>query len=413
MADLDLIANDPDLAPLWQAVHNRLSAGKTSADIATVTVPVLTPNGVAALRSWLDTPAQRRRGRTLVPHTPNGHKVPLRPLLAALDLPVDQLQPFVESAVGHKVVNRREDRLESAQLRQNLWDHAATQLPHLPMLLARLKAAGLDNDAAPQTRRLIDALCALTRELPHRRPRTLAKLAHDHAGDRVHLDAGDRETAQGQDEREGEPDGHRDPAPAGPGRQQQGRDGEHEDRRGGGLDLADGARHRGAGPVGHGEPRRDQAVRQPVNRVRGGRGRPHRSYPRLALRTDRPEHRALHVVPPARVHHRRPAGVREQQPALAGHRDQGQIGHPRRAARQERRLVQRQVVPVRLPGADRRGAHGGQAQPRARYAGRGPGRQQEKDPEHGVFLCEVRGGRHALFTMWTERCGSVTFRSAR
>ncbi|WP_406359356.1 DUF2399 domain-containing protein [Streptomyces sp. NBC_00715] len=188
MADLDLIANDPDLAPLWQALHDRLGAGKTPADIATVTVPVLTPNGVAALRSWLDTPTQRRRGRTLVPHTPNGHKVPLRPLLAALDLPVEQLQPLVERAIGRKVVNRREDRLESAQLRQNLWDYAATQLPHLPMLLARLKAAGLDNDAAPQTRRLIDALCALTRELPHQRPRTLAKLAHDHAGDPHYFD---------------------------------------------------------------------------------------------------------------------------------------------------------------------------------------------------------------------------------
>ncbi|MFE7927507.1 DUF2399 domain-containing protein [Streptomyces sp. NPDC057456] len=188
MADQHLIATDPDLTPLWQAVHDRLSAGKNPADIATVTVPTLSPNAVAALRSWLDTPTQRRRGRTVVPHTPNGHKVPLRPLLAALDLHVEQLQPLVERAIGRTVVNRRKDRLESAQLRQELWDHAATQLPHLPMLLAHLRAAGLDNDAAPQTRRLVDALSTLTRALPHRRPRTLAKLAHDHAGDPHYFD---------------------------------------------------------------------------------------------------------------------------------------------------------------------------------------------------------------------------------
>ncbi|NMI54247.1 MULTISPECIES: DUF2399 domain-containing protein [unclassified Streptomyces] len=188
MADLDLIATDPDLAPLWQAVHDRLSAGKTPADITTITVPALSPNAVAALRSWLDTPTQRRRGRTSVPHTPHGLKVPLRPLLDALDLPAEQLQPLVERAIGRKVVNRKNDRLESALLRQELWDYAATRLPHLPLLLARLKATGFENDAAPQIRRLVDALCTLTRELPHQRPRTLAKLAHDHAGDPHYFD---------------------------------------------------------------------------------------------------------------------------------------------------------------------------------------------------------------------------------
>lgn len=187
-ADLTLIADDPDLAPLWRAIHDRLSAGNDPADIATVTVPDLPPGGAAALRSWLDTPAQRRRGRTRVPRTPRGTKIPLRELLAVLDLPPDQIQALVERAVGRPIVNRKNSRLQSAQLRLELWEYAATRLSHLPLLLARLKSAGIEDDAATQTRRLIDALAALTRELPHQRPRTLAKLAHDHAGDPHYFD---------------------------------------------------------------------------------------------------------------------------------------------------------------------------------------------------------------------------------
>ncbi|WP_326647262.1 DUF2399 domain-containing protein [Streptomyces sp. NBC_01750] len=189
-ADLNLIAEDPDLAPLWHAVHDRLSAGKAPADIATVTVPALSPGAVAALRSWLDTPAQRRRGRTSVPHTPGGVKVPLRALLGALGLSTEQLQPLVERVVGRQVVNRRADRLKSAVLREELWDYAATQLPHLPMLQARLKSAGLEDTAAAGMRRLIDALASLTRELPYKPPRALAKLAHDHTGDPHYFDLG-------------------------------------------------------------------------------------------------------------------------------------------------------------------------------------------------------------------------------
>ncbi|MEW2400330.1 DUF2399 domain-containing protein [Streptomyces sp. NPDC046862] len=189
-ADLTLIADDPDLAPLWRAIHDRLSAGNDPADIATVTVPDLPPGGAAALRSWLDTPAQRRRGRTRVPRTPGGTKVPLRELLVVLALAPDQLQSLVERAVDRPVVNRKNSRLQSAQLRLELWEHAATQLSHLPLLLARLKSAGIEDEAVTQTRRLIDALASLTRELPHQRPRTLAKLAHDHAGDPHYFDLG-------------------------------------------------------------------------------------------------------------------------------------------------------------------------------------------------------------------------------
>lgn len=186
--DLNILATDPDLAPLWQTVHDRLSAGSAPADIATVTVPALTPGAVAALRSWLDTPAQRRRGRTCVPHTPGGTKIPMRALLVALGLPSDHLQALAERAVGRPVVNRKDSRLQSAQLRLEIWEYAAARLAHLPLLLARLKAVGFEDAAVTEMRRFIDALADLTCELPRQQPRTLAKLAHDHAGDPHYFD---------------------------------------------------------------------------------------------------------------------------------------------------------------------------------------------------------------------------------
>jgi uncharacterized protein (TIGR02679 family) len=186
-ADLRLLAADPELAPLWQAIHNRLSAGTEPTRIVAVTVPGLTPGAVAALRSWLDTSEQRRRGRTSAPHTDRGTKVPLQPLLQALDLPTDDLQALVENAVGRPVVNRKQGRRDVDTLRQDLDHYAATHLPHLPQLRARL-LIGTDQDTEPETRRLIDALASLTRHLPHTPPRALAKLAHDHAGDPHYFD---------------------------------------------------------------------------------------------------------------------------------------------------------------------------------------------------------------------------------
>jgi uncharacterized protein (TIGR02679 family) len=113
--------------------------------------------------------------------------VPLAPLLKALGLPEHGLQPLVERAVGRDVVNRKERRFTTAQLRQDLKDYTAARLPHLPRLQARL-AVGADEDTASDTRRLTDALASITRQLPHRPPRTLAKLAHDHAGDPHYFD---------------------------------------------------------------------------------------------------------------------------------------------------------------------------------------------------------------------------------
>ncbi|WP_050493455.1 DUF2399 domain-containing protein [Streptomyces sp. NRRL B-1381] len=186
-ADRTILAADPELAPLWQAIHDRLSAGSAPADIVTVTVPDLAPGAVAALKSWLDTPAQRRRGRTRVPRTDRGVKVPLPPLLDALGLATDTLQSLVEDAVGRAVINRRHGRLATAELRRELMHHAQEQLPHLPRLRARL-TSGADEESAAAMRRLIDSLASITRCLPHTPPRALAKLAHDHAGDPHYFD---------------------------------------------------------------------------------------------------------------------------------------------------------------------------------------------------------------------------------
>ncbi|MEU6032996.1 DUF2399 domain-containing protein [Streptomyces tauricus] len=186
-ADHSILAADPELTPLWQAIHDRLSAGSAPADIATVTVPDLAPGAVAALKSWLDTSAQRRRGRTRVPRSDRGVKVPLPPLLDALGLTPDTLQSLVENAVGRAVVNRRHGRLATAELRQELVRYAQEQLPHLPRLRARL-TSGAAEETVPEMRRLIDALASLTRRLPHTPPRALAKLAHDHAGDPHYFD---------------------------------------------------------------------------------------------------------------------------------------------------------------------------------------------------------------------------------
>ncbi|MFE4674266.1 DUF2399 domain-containing protein [Streptomyces sp. NPDC056723] len=180
------LAGDPDLVPLWQAVHDRLAAGTDPAAIVTVTVPDLPAGATAALRSWLDTPAHRRRGHTNVPHTERGTKVPLRLLLAALHLPPQALQPLVEQALGRAVINRKNGQLARTALRQELSDYAASRLPHLPRLCARILSQGIDSETAPEIRRLIDALASLTRCLPHQPPRALPKLAHDHAASDPH-----------------------------------------------------------------------------------------------------------------------------------------------------------------------------------------------------------------------------------
>jgi uncharacterized protein (TIGR02679 family) len=186
-ADLTLLAGDPDLAPLWAVIHERLCAGHEPGSIASVKVPGLSPPGVAALRSWLDTSARRRRGKSSVPVSPSGASVPVRELLEVLGIRPDDLQPLAEQAVGRPVLNRAAARRDAAGIRQELWAYAAGELPDFPGLLARLRATGISDDDAP-ARRLIRALAAAARRLPCAPPVSLAKLSHDCAGDPHYFD---------------------------------------------------------------------------------------------------------------------------------------------------------------------------------------------------------------------------------
>jgi uncharacterized protein (TIGR02679 family) len=186
-ADLTYLAEDSDLLPLWQALHARLCAGGTPEAINTVRVAELSPAGIAQLRTWLDTSTRRRRGSSAV--TTSGYlaTVPLRELLAVLDLTPEMLTGLVEKAVGEPVVDRSSTALAAAARREQLWQYAAEQLPNLPVLLARMRATGVGEDAT-QIRYSITALAAALRLLPARPPTPLAKLAHDVTGDPHYFD---------------------------------------------------------------------------------------------------------------------------------------------------------------------------------------------------------------------------------
>ncbi|EIV92597.1 TIGR02679 domain-containing protein [Frankia sp. QA3] len=177
-----MLADDPELAPLWQAVHARLCAGEAANALATVRVAGMSRSGVAALRSWLDTTTRRRRGPSAVRTDTDGTLVPLRELLGVLGLAAEQLQALVERAVGVPVVDRSAAQRLGAGRRERLWEEAAERLPQVPRLLARMRAAGVGADDT-DIRRLIDALAAALARIPARPPVPLAKLAHDTAGD--------------------------------------------------------------------------------------------------------------------------------------------------------------------------------------------------------------------------------------
>jgi uncharacterized protein (TIGR02679 family) len=193
VVNLDLIADDPDLQPLWNCLHERLSSGTTPAGISSVCVPDLSPGGIAALRAWLDhstTGAASRR--TAVKRTQRGVTVPIRPLLTKLGISETELGDFVERATGRPIANRAAARRRAAHLRDQLWAYAEARLESYPRLVAQLRTAGLSGDDDLQVRRLIDALAeALHWVSAHHGQVSLAKLAHDITGDPHYFDLKD------------------------------------------------------------------------------------------------------------------------------------------------------------------------------------------------------------------------------
>ncbi|WP_394619086.1 TIGR02679 domain-containing protein [Lentzea sp. JNUCC 0626] len=185
------LAHDADLAPLWTAVHRRLCAGVPAESIASVRVENLSSAGTAVLRSWIDTTSRRGRDRSGVKVDGSSTVVPLRDVLAAIALPVAQLVPLVELAVGRPVVNSAALRRQASTRRRDLWAEVEARLPQLPGLVARMRAAGTDD--VESTRHFVRVLAEVVAALPYRPPTSLAKLAHDLAGDPHYFDL-DRNT---------------------------------------------------------------------------------------------------------------------------------------------------------------------------------------------------------------------------
>lgn len=182
------LARDTDLQPLWSAVHDRLCAGSEPARLATVRVAGLPAGGVAVLRAWLDTTTRRRRGPSAVTVSAGVTQVPLRELLARIDVSADQLPVLTELAVGRPVVNRSAARQAGVDARTALWSRVRTDLALVPGVATRMQTAGVSDDdlhvVAQEARRLGSALAVLDDLCrPGSRPVTLAKLAHDCAGD--------------------------------------------------------------------------------------------------------------------------------------------------------------------------------------------------------------------------------------
>ncbi|MGM1061384.1 DUF2399 domain-containing protein [Saccharothrix sp. Mg75] len=180
-ARLDDLARDQDLAPLWEAVHRRLCTGARPEAIAGIRVDGLSTNGIALLRAWLDTTTRRRRDKSAVEVRDGAAVVPLRQVLTALGVGTDQLLPLVELAVGRPVIDSAALRREALAQRRDLWAEVEAKLPTLPGLVARMRAAGTDDEAS--VRRFTDALAKIVSALPCDPPISLAKLSHDNAGD--------------------------------------------------------------------------------------------------------------------------------------------------------------------------------------------------------------------------------------
>ncbi|HKS44296.1 MAG TPA: TIGR02679 domain-containing protein [Amycolatopsis sp.] len=212
-ANARALANDADLAPLWQAVHQRLCQVDEPAELATVSVTGLSAGGVALLRSWLDTSTRRRRGKSAISLNGGVAKVPLRELLAEFGVAAEDLSAIAELATGEPVVNRTAGRAASAAARATLWTEVESTLAAVPLLARRIRAAGVaDTDidlVRTESRYLAAAVAKIDRlRLQDTPPMTLAKLAHDCTGDPHGFDLDEligRRLVEAVAERAGEP----------------------------------------------------------------------------------------------------------------------------------------------------------------------------------------------------------------
>ncbi len=179
------LATNPDLQPLWRAIHQRMCTGVEPAAIVTVTAD-LGPAAIASLRSWIDRTHRRRNIRSAITATPGGHTVPVRELLDVLGLTHTDLIALVETATGAPVVNQADRRRTTAAQRHDLAAFIAEMLPRTPVLADRLRAAGLA--AEEQTRQFVRAVAAALQRIPADPPISLPKLAHDCTGDPHYFD---------------------------------------------------------------------------------------------------------------------------------------------------------------------------------------------------------------------------------
>jgi uncharacterized protein (TIGR02679 family) len=216
-ANARALAEDADLAPLWQAVHQRLCQVEEPAELATVSVTGLSVAGVAFLRSWLDTSTRRRRGKSAISPAGDVVKVPLRELLAGFGIAAELLPTIAELATGESVVNHSAKRTASAAARTALWTEVEGTLAAVPLLARQIRAAGVaDTDidtVRNESRYLAAAVAKIDRlRLPGTPPVTLAKLAHDCTGDPHGFDLDKligRRLVEAVAERAGEPITHR------------------------------------------------------------------------------------------------------------------------------------------------------------------------------------------------------------
>ncbi|MEJ2852406.1 MULTISPECIES: TIGR02679 domain-containing protein [unclassified Saccharothrix] len=184
--DITALAADRDLTALWTAVHERMCAGRHPATIARVRVVGLSSVGLATLRTWVDTSTRRRRDKSAVVSNGDVTIVPLRDVLTALGLSAEDLQELVEAAVGRPVVDLAAARRATSAQRRGFWADVEEALPSLPRLVARMRAAGTDDEAS--VRRLAGALAQVVSRLPRTPPTSLAKLSLDCAGDPHYFD---------------------------------------------------------------------------------------------------------------------------------------------------------------------------------------------------------------------------------